>query len=398
MRASGDTLRAVHGVIDRFGRPLDDEGERKHERRAELPGRRREGAHPLRRGCRPPPRRERAVHLVSFERAARSAQAPASIGAAGLGFEALEGVTQGARRLGALLTAGSRAGCVVDLNRALAVKLAAEDAGAPEAEANSLLPADALAFLRRWPEAEAAAREVLAWVERTVERYDAPDLLAAGVVTPRRKVRLAAPVPRPGKVVAALSNPAPAAPGRPQPALFLQAPLAVCGPEDELRLRAGEERTVFEAGLAAVVGGAARELPPERALDHLVGYCVAIDFFCGDASASADLLARSRDASTAIGPALVTRDEISDPQDLGVRAQLSREPLRALRTKELSFSLAELLACASRRVTLEPGDLLLCGGVRCEPARALRDGDVVEVEIERVGKLVVYVRAAGSGT
>jgi hypothetical protein len=89
------------------------------------------------------------VQLVSFERAVRPPRPSASIGAAGLGFEALEGVTQGSRRLGALLGAGTRAGSVVDLNRALAVKLAAQDAGAPEAEANSLLPSDALAFSRR---------------------------------------------------------------------------------------------------------------------------------------------------------------------------------------------------------------------------------------------------------
>jgi 2-keto-4-pentenoate hydratase/2-oxohepta-3-ene-1,7-dioic acid hydratase in catechol pathway len=343
------------------------------------------------------------MHLVSFERAARSAHASASMGAAGLGFEALEGVTQGQRRLGAVLTSGSRAGCVVDLNRALAVKLAAEDAGAPEAEANSLLPADALAFLRRWPDAEASAREVLAWVERTVERYDAPDLFAAGVVTPRRKVRLAAPVPRPGKIVAVETNDfGTRARARPaEPAFLLEAPLAVGGPEDELRLRGADVRAVFEAGLAAVVGRTARELSPESALEHVVGWCVAIDFAPGapgDAGA-ADLLARSRDGSTPVGPALVTRDEIPDPQDLGVRALLSREPLRALRTKEMGFPVAELLAAASRRVTLEPGDLLLCGGARCESARPLRDGDVIEVEIERVGKLAIYVRAAGgSGT
>lgn len=345
------------------------------------------------------------MQLVSFERAARAPRSQTSMGAAGLGFEALEGVTQGARRLGAVLTAGSRAGSIVDLNRALAVKLAAEDAGAPEAEANSLLPADALAFLRRLPDALGAAREVVGWVERAVERYDAPDLVAAGVVTPRRNVRLAAPVPRPGKILAVESNyTAAGASARPaRPALFLEAPSALAGPEEEIRLPAQSLPTRFAGGLAAVIGRPARAVPVEHALECVVGYSVALDFAWCDADDDdpPDLLARSRDGSTLVGPALVTCDEIPDPQDLGIRALLSRELLQQARTKEMLFSIAELLAFASTRVTLEPGDLLLTGGLPCASVRApraLRDGDVVELEIERVGKLAVYVRSAGSGT
>ena len=96
----------------------------------------------------------------------------------------------------------------------------------------------------------------------------------------------------------------------------------------------------------------------------------------------------------------MTGDEIPDPQDLGIRTLVSREPGRVGRTRQMPFSVAELVAFASARVTLEPGDLLLAGGVphvSCEPPRRLRDGDVIEVEIERLGKLVGYVRAAGSG-
>ncbi|HXK21851.1 MAG TPA: fumarylacetoacetate hydrolase family protein [Myxococcota bacterium] len=340
------------------------------------------------------------MQLVSFERAVRPPRPSASIGAAGLGFEALEGVTQGARRLGALLGAGTRAGSIVDLNRALAVKLAAQDAGAPEAEANSLLPADALAFSRRLPDAERAARDVIRWVESAVERYDGPDLIAAGVVTPRRHVRLAAPVPRPGKIVGVACNYAPAGPHEAleEPVFFLEAPSALGGPEDELRLPASAEPVGFEGGLAVVIGRTAHAVSRDDALGCVAGYCVALDFRFGDAS---DPLARSRDGSTLVGPALVTRDEIGDPQDLGLRVLLSRRPLQTARTAAMLFPVAELVARVSARVTLEPGDLLLTGGLPCGPARLtrpLRDGDVVEVEIERIGKLATYVRAAASGT
>lgn len=323
------------------------------------------------------------------------------MGAARLGFEALEGVTHGARRLGARLASGSRAGSIVDLNRALAVKLAAQDVGAPEAEANSLLPADALAFSRRLPEALDAAREVVAWVECALESYDAPDLIAGGIVAPRRNVRLAAPVLRPGKIVGVLANyaAAGAGPAPARPALFIEAPSALAGPEDELWLPAGATEVAFEGGLAAVIGRPARNVCPEQALEYVFGYCAALDFaLCDVATARSDPLSRSRDGTTFVGPTLVTRDEISDPQDLGIRTLLSREMLQLAPTKEMRFSIGELLACASALFTLNPGDLLLTGGLPCAPARSLRDGDVVELEIEKIGRLAIYVRAAGSGT
>jgi 2-keto-4-pentenoate hydratase/2-oxohepta-3-ene-1,7-dioic acid hydratase in catechol pathway len=339
------------------------------------------------------------VQLVSFERAPRFPRASASMGAAGLGFETLDGVAPGARRLGALLANGAHAGSVVDLNRALAVRLAADDAGAPEAEADSLLPADALAFLRRLPGALDTARDVVAWVERALERYDAPDLVAAGVVTPRRDVRLAAPVPRPGKIVA-VDFGAACRDAQARPSLLLEAPSAVAGPEDALALPALPLRLGFSLGLAAVIGRVARAVPAERALECVAGYCVAIDCCAEGDGASSDPLARSGDGSTLLGPALVTVDEVGDPQDLGVRASISREPRRSGRTREMHFSVAELLAFASERVTFEPGDVLVASGVPgVSPAgpASLRDGDVIEVEIERLGKLVGYVRAAASG-
>jgi acylpyruvate hydrolase len=343
------------------------------------------------------------MQLVSFERATRARRAPASLGAAGLGFATLDGVAHGTRRLGALLLSGARAGSVVDLNRALSVRLAYEDAGAPEAEADSLLPADALAFLRRLPGSLAAAREVLAWVEQALGCYDAPDLVSAGVVTPRRNVRLAAPVPRPGKVIVADCDASPAGARSARPELFLEAPSAIAGPEDELPLPPEAQALGFSAGVAAVIGRVARALPVEQALECVAGYCVAIDCGAGAPEGAAqlrgDLLSRSGDGSTLLGPALVTGDEIPDPQDLGIRTLVSREPPRVGRTKQMPFSIAELVAFASSRVTLEPGDLLLAGGVphvSSGPPR-LRDGDVIEVEIERLGKLVGYVRAAGSG-
>jgi 2-keto-4-pentenoate hydratase/2-oxohepta-3-ene-1,7-dioic acid hydratase in catechol pathway len=92
----------------------------------------------------------------------------------------------------------------------------------------------------------------------------------------------------------------------------------------------------------------------------------------------------------------VTPDEVVDPHDLRLELRVSGRTLQSAHTKELRVPLPELVARASHLMTLEPGDVVLSGapsGGQREAARPLRDGDVVEVEIERVGRLAVYARA-----
>ncbi len=94
---------------------------------------------------------------------------------------------------------------------------------------------------------------------------------------------------------------------------------------------------------------------------------------------------------------LTTADEIPDPSDLGIQTTVSGELRQSARSKEMIFPLPELLAFASRLMTLEPGDVLLTGtpagvGAAQKPPRWLRDGDVVEVAIESIGALRNYVR------
>jgi 2-keto-4-pentenoate hydratase/2-oxohepta-3-ene-1,7-dioic acid hydratase in catechol pathway len=350
------------------------------------------------------------VQLVTFERrgeaGGNAAAAEPSLADAAAGFEALEPAAAGRRRLGALLAGGPQAGAVVDLNRALAIALAAEDVGAPEAEADSLLPCDMLAFLRRLPASLDAARRALAFAEDALARYDAPDLLRAGAVVPRARVRLCAPVPRPGKIVGVARNyPAHAAergsspPA--EPTLFLKAPSAVIGTEDEIRLPRASSQVDFEGELAVVIGARARELDEADALACVAGYCAANDVTARDVQDQRGQrsLAKSCDAFAPLGPALVTADEVGDPQDLGIRTRLSGEIVQNGRTKEMLFGVARLLAWASRFMTLEPGDVLLTGtpagvGAARTPPRWLRDGDVVEISVERVGTLRNLVRGA----
>lgn len=349
------------------------------------------------------------MHLVCFERKEVRTGLPAVAEAvlpSGALPPGLEGgaARPGCARLGALLPPGPQAGDVVDLNRALAVRLALEDVGAPEAAADAVLPSDPMAFLRRVDSSLAEARRVLDFVTSSLGRWDAPDLVRAEVVLPRRQVRLAAPVPRPGKIVAVARNYGAHAEERggaapEEPVLFLKAPSAVIGPEDDIVLPRASETVDYEGELALVIGRRARHLPIERALDCVAGYTVANDVSARDFQnvRGQHFIGKSCDTFAPLGPALVTADEIPDPQDLGLHTRVSGELFQSARTKEMIFPVATILAFASRLMTLEPGDVILTGtpsgvGAARRPPRWLRDGDVVEVEIERIGRLANGVR------
>jgi len=344
------------------------------------------------------------MRIVCFERSARR---PTEIlGAAGYALDGIGLAARGARRLGALISAGPDAGAVVDLSRALAVKLALEDAGAPEAEAESLIPSDPIAFLAHGPHALAAARGALEFVRDALERYDAPDLRATGIVLPRGSFRLHAPVARPGKIVGVARNYSDharergdtAPPG--EPVLFIKASSAVIGPEDEIVLPRAVQQADYEGELAVVIGLPAHRVSADAAAASIAGYCVANDVTARDYQGvrGQRFLGKSCDTFAPLGPALVTADEVPDPQDLGLVTRLSGEVVQSARTKDMHFPVVEIIAFASRLMRLEPGDVILTGtpggvGAARDPARWLRDGDVVEVEIERVGRLVNYVRA-----
>jgi len=355
------------------------------------------------------------MHLVTFERRYAGvadgeplARAPAASLGESLGFQTLDAGRPGVRRLGAVLQVGPRAGSIVDLNRAFAIKLACEDVGAPEAEADSLLPAGMQAFLRIGRRSREAAHEALEFTARALERFDGPDVAHAGVVIPRVGVRLCAPVPRPGKIIGVARNyPAHAAEqgsaAQPvEPALFLKAPTAVIGPEDEIALPAATSQVDYEGELAVVMGKTTARISAAEALESVAGYCVANDVTARDFQnvRGQKFIGKSCDTFAPLGPALVTTDEVSDPQKLVLHTIVSGETLQSGSTEEMLFSVAEIIAFAARIMTLEPGDVILTGtpsgvGQARRPQRWLRDGDVVEVEVAGLGRLRNPVRSEG---
>ena len=311
------------------------------------------------------------------------------------------------RRLGARLSAARRGagrGDLLDLNRALQRKLEEEDAGAPEAEADSLLPADMRAFLARGRVAMHAARDALAFAEEALETRR-PERLADALV-PLRGTRLLAPVPRPGKIVAVARNyPAHAAEQGQreppvEPVLFLKAPTAVVGPDDAVVLPEACREVDYEGELAVVIGRTTHGVSEDRALIHVAGYTCANDVSARDFQGvrGQHFLGKSCDTFAPMGPWLVTSDRVPDPQQLALRTVLSGETVQKGSTSEMIFPVARLVAFASRLMTLEPGDVLLTGtpagvGRARRPPRWLAPGDEVEVAIEGIGALRNPVRA-----
>ncbi|MCZ6464090.1 MAG: fumarylacetoacetate hydrolase family protein [Proteobacteria bacterium] len=348
------------------------------------------------------------MQLVTFERREDrdgGGDTQGSLSEAALGFETLDWSGLRARRLGAVIPPGPRAGDIVDLNRALLVRLSFDDVGAPEAQADSLLPSDMVEFLRRGASARRAAEESFAWVLDSVERYDAPDLVRAGVALPSRSVHLCAPVPRPGKIIGVARNYASHALERgqreppEQPVLFIKSSSSVIGPGAEIVIPRASQQVDYEAELAVVIGSRARNVAVEEALGCVAGYTAANDVTARDFqnTRGQHFIGKSCDSFAPLGPVLLTADEVSDPQDLGLRCVVSGELRQDARTKEMIFPVSELISFASKLMTLEPGDVILTGtpagvGAASDPPRWLHDGDVVDVEIDAIGRLRNYVR------
>ncbi len=346
------------------------------------------------------------MHLVTFERSSahKAQDDTGTLGDAAMGFESLEPMRPGSRRLGAILSTGTYAGWVVDLNRTLAIKLAYDDVGAPEVEANSAVPSEMLPFLRLGPAALKAAKMALDFAIETLDCYNAPDFLRAGAVEPASHVKLCAPLPRPGKIIGAsgedLTPGTSNSENHAAPGLFLKAPSAVIGPDDEIALPADTRRVCFQGALAAVIGVRTRNVTATEALGCVAGYCTANDV--SYPGLEDESVGKSCDTFAPLGPWLVTTDEVLDPGDLGVRSVVSGDVVQLSRTKEMRFSIAQIIAHASTTMALEAGDVVLVGApsgleVARKQERWIRDGDLVEVEVESLGRLRNYVTSARAG-
>ena len=184
-----------------------------------------------------------------------------------------------------------------------------------------------------------------------------------------------------------------------KPVVFMKPTTAVVGPGDPIMLPAACEHgpeVDYEAELAVVIGRTARDVGVDQALEHVLGYTCACDVSARrwqkQGGGGQWIRGKSFDSFCPLGPALVTADEIPDPQALDLSCVINGETMQQGSTSDMIFSVAELIAFLSRDTTLLPGTLILTGtppgvGFARKPPVFLADGDRVEVSIEGIGTL-----------
>ena len=179
----------------------------------------------------------------------------------------------------------------------------------------------------------------------------------------------------------------------PEPIIFMKATSAIVGPNDNVIIPRGSEKTDWEVELAVVIGKTAKYVSETEALDYVAGYCV-----CDDVSERAFQTERSGqwtkgkscDTFGPIGPWLVTKDEIPDPQNLGMWLTVNGQKMQDGSSKTMVYGVAFLVSYLSQFMSLHPGDVISTGtppgvGMGQKPPRYLKAGDVVELGIEGLG-------------
>lgn len=224
-------------------------------------------------------------------------------------------------------------------------------------------------------------------------RSQLEELVQSGSAEPMPALQ--APVPRPPKLIAAFGNYREGMEGeRQKQDMFLESPESVIGPGGTVVLPA-HEATIYhhEAELALIVGRRSKDLPAdESALEALAGYSCGIDVSGrGMGRIGPSRIGKSFDTFTPLGPAIVTTDEIADPQNLRVTLSVNGESRQDYSTDDMEYTVVEILAYISSYMTLVPGDVLICG-TNHQGLGAIQDGDEISMSIEGVGELQVNVK------
>lgn len=306
-------------------------------------------------------------------------------------------------RLGAVIEEG-----IVDLNFACAWHLARKGEARPYTLADILVPDNMLEFLRGEETSSGFARATLASVEEE---------LAAG--TPPAGMREETLVYRPGQVVLKAPLPCPVSlrdfyafeahvkkgfekRGEPMPEEWYQIPvyykgnhLNIAGPEDEIPWPSFTEKFDYELEIAFVIGKTGMNVKPAHARNHIAGFTVMNDFSARDMQRKEMKVrlgpAKGKDWRTAIGPVLVTMDEIGDPYDLRMTAKVNGELWSEGNTDSIFWKFEQMIEFLSRDEEIRPGELVgsgtVGGGCGLELDRWMKPGDIIELEIEKIGVL-----------
>jgi 2-keto-4-pentenoate hydratase/2-oxohepta-3-ene-1,7-dioic acid hydratase in catechol pathway len=178
------------------------------------------------------------------------------------------------------------------------------------------------------------------------------------------------------------------------PLLFAKWSNTLIGDGEPIVLPRESTEVDYEAELGVVIGTTARRVGEAQALDYVEGYICVNDVSARDLQFADGQWTRGKSPDTfcPVGPRLVPREEIDDPQKLGIRCILNGEAMQDSSTAQMIFSVAEVIAYVCQIITLEPGDLIATGtpagvGVFRDPKVLLKDGDEVSIEIDGVGTL-----------
>jgi 2-keto-4-pentenoate hydratase/2-oxohepta-3-ene-1,7-dioic acid hydratase in catechol pathway len=211
-------------------------------------------------------------------------------------------------------------------------------------------------------------------------------------------LRLGPPIPDPDKIICLglnyRSHAEEAGLAVPEvPILFGKYRNALIGAAGPIVLPAISKQIDYEGELAVVIGKRCKDVPAAQALDCVGGYMAFNDVSARDLQMRTGqwLSGKSLDTFAPCGPALVL-DEIEDPQSLDITTRVNGQILQQSNTRHMIFNVAEIIAYVSRLMTLEPGDILATGtpegvGFKRQPPIFLHDGDLVEVEVEKIGTL-----------
>ncbi len=178
-----------------------------------------------------------------------------------------------------------------------------------------------------------------------------------------------------------------------EPLVFMKAASAICGPYDAVEIPRTSEKCDWEVELGVVIGKRTKYVSEAEALDHVAGYCVVNDVSERDFQLQRTgqwTKGKSHDTFGPIGPWLVTRDEITDPENLDLYCAINGHRYQDGNTRTLHFGIATIISHLSQFMTLEPGDVIATGtppgvGMGLNPPVYLKPGDVMELGVEGLG-------------
>jgi 2-keto-4-pentenoate hydratase/2-oxohepta-3-ene-1,7-dioic acid hydratase in catechol pathway len=186
------------------------------------------------------------------------------------------------------------------------------------------------------------------------------------------------------------------------PVLFIKATSSVIGPDEPILLpQIGPEKVDYEAELAVIIAKKVKNISVRDAVNCILGYTCANDISARDWQIEKQkkqwVRGKSFDTFCPLGPCIVTGDELGDPQNLRIRTILNDQILQDSSTGDMIFSVPEIISHLSQSMTLLPGTIILTGtpegvGFTRQPPIFLRDGDVITIEIEKIGRLTNHVK------